>query len=767
MNKINRSLWTVVISFFVIVVSIHPCFAQGWTVQTSGTTADLRGVSFINADTGFIVGYPGLILHTTNGGTTWLHDSSGTIDSLERIQFINKTTGWVVGLDGDILHTTDGGHHWVPQASNVTNSLYSISFVNENVGTVVGNYSTILRTTDGGGSWAQQSSPVYSHFNAVSFVNVDTGTAVGTWGMIIHTIDGGTTWTTQASGTTEHLYGVSFPSANEGIIDGDHGLVLRTTNGGETWTPQSSGTANWLERSFFVDVQIGVIVGYNGTILHTFDGGITWINQISGTANALRGVSFVSNEIGTVVGDYGTILRTTSAGFPIAPFNLSARAVDFGSVRIGVGKTEHVTATNPSKDSLYVTDLSTDSTFSISPNASRIGPFMSQDYVITFLTSQIGRSQGDIIFAHRAPISPDTTNTLDTVHVEGTGVDPIFPLFDVVTDVPNDQGGKVTLVWDASSLDTNTTMLTFYSIWRALPQGQAQPGAASSSNALAKSFAGNGYLVRELDGVKYSWEWLGNQPAHRFSQYSYTASTLYDSSWTTDGKHYFLVSAQTSDPNTFYDSNIDSGHSADNLPPRPPTNFNAWQTGDNLELHWNPNSELDFFRYLLYRSQSPQIDPEQSTPLATISDTIFVDHVPLNGKNVYYVVYARDIHGNLSQASNEIGLNITEVGQRDALPAEYDISQNYPNPFNPTTRIRYQLPVESKVSLRIYNLLGQEVRTMVNENQSPGYKSIEWNSADNLGNILPSGLYLLDFEATDITNSSRSYSEVRKLLLMR
>jgi hypothetical protein len=64
------------------------------------------------------------------------------------------------------------------------------------------------------------------------------------------------------------------------------------------------------------------------------------------------------------------------------------------------------------------------------------------------------------------------------------------------------------------------------------------------------------------------------------------------------------------------------------------------------------------------------------------------------------------------------------------LPQQFALHQNYPNPFNPTTKIRYDIPVGSKVTLKIYDLLGQELTTLVNCAQEAGFKSIIWDAGD-------------------------------------
>ncbi|MFN0157215.1 MAG: FlgD immunoglobulin-like domain containing protein [Bacteroidota bacterium] len=94
------------------------------------------------------------------------------------------------------------------------------------------------------------------------------------------------------------------------------------------------------------------------------------------------------------------------------------------------------------------------------------------------------------------------------------------------------------------------------------------------------------------------------------------------------------------------------------------------------------------------------------------------------------------------------------------LPKNYDLDQNYPNPFNPSTKISYALPIESNVILKVFNHLGQEVRTLVNDQQSAGFKSVEWNSTNNAGQQVASGVYFYRLEAGGFVHT-------RKLLLLR
>jgi hypothetical protein len=90
-----------------------------------------------------------------------------------------------------------------------------------------------------------------------------------------------------------------------------------------------------------------------------------------------------------------------------------------------------------------------------------------------------------------------------------------------------------------------------------------------------------------------------------------------------------------------------------------------------------------------------------------------------------------------------------------AVPIEFSLYQNYPNPFNPSTVIRYQLPVNSWVTLKIYNLLGQEIATLVNEFQDAGFKSVEWEAGE-----VGSGVYFYKLTAGN-------YISTKKMILIR
>ena len=95
-----------------------------------------------------------------------------------------------------------------------------------------------------------------------------------------------------------------------------------------------------------------------------------------------------------------------------------------------------------------------------------------------------------------------------------------------------------------------------------------------------------------------------------------------------------------------------------------------------------------------------------------------------------------------------------------AVPTDYALGQNYPNPFNPSTKIAYSLPEAGPVRLAVYNLLGQEVRLLVDEVKAAGFQAVVWDGRDGRGHAVASGVYLYRLRAG-------AFTEARKMILLK
>ena len=94
------------------------------------------------------------------------------------------------------------------------------------------------------------------------------------------------------------------------------------------------------------------------------------------------------------------------------------------------------------------------------------------------------------------------------------------------------------------------------------------------------------------------------------------------------------------------------------------------------------------------------------------------------------------------------------------IPKEFSLSQNYPNPFNPKTRIQFDIPKSSHTTVVVYDLLGNKVATLIDENVMPGRHTLSWNAVDDFNRKLPSGIYFYQIQA-------EGFIDTKKMLLLK
>lgn len=109
----------------------------------------------------------------------------------------------------------------------------------------------------------------------------------------------------------------------------------------------------------------------------------------------------------------------------------------------------------------------------------------------------------------------------------------------------------------------------------------------------------------------------------------------------------------------------------------------------------------------------------------------------------------------------------TGIAGKGSIVQTFQLMQNYPNPFNPATTIRYTLPVAGKTVITIFNVLGQEVKRLVEAVEPAGDKSVVWNGSDKFDRQVSSGVYFYRITATSVGVPGRSYSSVKKMILLR
>lgn len=182
--------------------------------------------------------------------------------------------------------------------------------------------------------------------------------------------------------------------------------------------------------------------------------------------------------------------------------------------------------------------------------------------------------------------------------------------------------------------------------------------------------------------------------------------------------------------------------------------------GRDVELNWTTKTEVNTSKFLVERASS------STTPIwVNVGEVAasgnsnsekqysFVDKKLQSGKYSYRL---KIVDADGSYRYSDI------VEAEVSLPKEYAISQNYPNPFNPSTRIDYQLPFDSKVTIELYGITGEKVATILNNEQAAGYYTADIN-AGQLN--LASGVYIYRMNANN--QSGQSFVQVKKLMLTK
>ncbi len=184
--------------------------------------------------------------------------------------------------------------------------------------------------------------------------------------------------------------------------------------------------------------------------------------------------------------------------------------------------------------------------------------------------------------------------------------------------------------------------------------------------------------------------------------------------------------------------------------------FSALAGDNQVSLNWSVASESDLKEYRISKSLTREggyfgigsVDAQNSAAGARYS---FVDEDVQNGTTYYYKLHVEDMNGNISVYNIDGQSVVAEATPQGGLVAsEFSLSQNYPNPFNAQTAFSFNLPAATDVSLKVYDMLGREVATVVEGAMNAGTHTVNW-SAEGLA----TGVYLYTLKAGEVSQSNK------------
>ena len=197
------------------------------------------------------------------------------------------------------------------------------------------------------------------------------------------------------------------------------------------------------------------------------------------------------------------------------------------------------------------------------------------------------------------------------------------------------------------------------------------------------------------------------------------------------------------------------------------TSFELLETrNDGITLQWITESEINNLGFNLDRKTPitdwsqiasyithPALQGQGSVSHQTIYT--FTDNSVEENESYDYRLSDVDYGGNVEYHSLQL-MGVSALN----IPEQFALYSNYPNPFNPVTTIRYDLSKESLVDITIYDMLGNVVHNLVNANESPGYKSIQWNATNNQGEPVSAGVYLYKIQ-------TENFVDTKKMILLK
>ncbi len=782
-----------------IVVSSNS--GSSWVLQNSGFPNSLKGIS---PQANFICGSNGLIAKTTNAGVNYAAQVSGTINSLNSIALYGSSFGVAIGDNGTALNTSNGGTNWNANSLGITSHLNHIIPFDGQKGLIIGDNGVVFITT------------LEIPSLTFSFRRINTGTSLNLkyavlldsnniWitassGKILHTTNAGVNWQIINTGFTNDLYSISFPSTDVIYAVGLGGLIIKSTNGGATFSQMNSGTTSDL-KGIIVKNNIGTAIGNAGITLKNILGGnggaigvksqkqlnpntiSTWI-QNSGTFNqdirtnntagmewpkgsgktaifttGLCLAGYVNGELrlanasynGEYTGGYieNGIAKTSTDFqiFRVAPGDDCYNSVDYANWQTmipygapyrdvnGNGQYDACIDIPGVKNASQTTFICLidgfPQTHSTSEGFSGGTTPMNAEVHLTswaYADSVSGVSLSDVQFFKWEIINKN--NTAWTGFYSSIVCDP--DLGSATDDyIGCDSSRNLGYCFNATNTDgvygSNPPAVGMRMLRTPIRRSAGPNDTLGMTSFCYFTGTGSGGIVCEQD------------PSSAPSQaYNYMKGLKKDGTpWLNaiSTPPYITKFCYTGDPETGtgwteYTGIIKNcgGVTTGNVEPSPPGDrrYILSSGKDNFTFNHGDTQTVVMAQMIARGSNNRN----SVTKLKQLSDNVY---------NVFH-------NGNIS-----IGINYNP----SVVVNSFMLYQNYPNPFNPSTTIKFQIPENTFASLKIYDVSGKEISTVLNENLLRGEYEYNWNASN-----YSSGVYFYKLE-------TENFTQTRKMILVK
>jgi len=727
-------------------VSVAPYFPVG-TISSR-----LYDVAAAGDSTFFIAGYHYCGLLSTDGGKTYqmVTDFTYGYEQFRRVDMVDDQTIIVGGTGGHIVRSTDGGTTWDTLRTGSGQSVYILDFVDANTGYVFQGYGQWFKTVDGGDSFTP-----LNEWPAVSFwglaLPTDEKIVITGWGGGEMTIsnDGGMTWEYPLNfktGTAENLYECEFVDENTGMIAGGYGTMLKTNDGGNTWEPVPNPMKELTNKHYnalhYWNSDTLFAGGSSGYIFMSPDGGTTWKGDAYGSKTVydlwpITGTKIIASEssgqiwLSKVEGDSIYFEMVDDYG------SMSMRAVEFrGDVGIVVASKGYIYRTTISEvaDTLYEVFVDPDG-----------DDFYDVEFVndtLVFVVGEKGKiyrsgDAGQTWVKMDCPVDVTlqkvryrnfklwAVGQYGTILMLDLSPQPISiaeAKVDEDNDFTSDKKGEVVAVQGV------VTSINFVP-GKAKYFFQDETGGIClfGNFALDLNVGDEIKVIGEIDQYKGLVEIVPKSVSdvvvlstgNSVTPAKVSIADILNNGEALEGMLVQIDSVQLVNPSDW---------------PAEGNNASVMITDgvNELKMFIDKDTDID--------GSTP---PSGLFKVMAVVDQ-FTSSTPPNDGYDLMPSFRDDIE------------DISAVAGKERLPEVFKVYQNYPNPFNPSTTIKFDLPEDTRVSVVIYNILGNRVRTLVdNKMYRAGYHSLVWDGKDDNGNKVTSGIYIYRVQAGSRVSTRR------------
>lgn len=721
------------IMLFIFLLPSILCTQSTWIPQTVYPNLEFNAIKFFDNSTGIVSSSGGIILKTTDSGLSWYTIKTSSDLTVRSFFFISETNGFACGDSGLILFTTNRGESWIRRNSGTTNRINSMSQLSFNYFFACAAGGELLRTTNGGLSWSKQ---VIAGFdlNRIQFVDANNWFVCGDSVVILKTTNSGSLWNRYKyfdNGYNFYAKDIHFTSLSEGnaVIEP---WIYRTTNGGVNWF-LSSGIQGQGKRIKFINSTTGYVLTYGGPVYKTMNGGVNW--NYPGPENVYQSpwndFDNTDTNIFFICGKNGHILKTDnsfSTIMHIGGLEMNFSKFSFYSLAGGVSvNSNFVLTTSNCGNKWKIHSLGSNNWFEPTFTSFRKVKFSSYSN-----GAVIADNSGPFTFSQLVYRSSDGGNSFYGLIGGGTYQTAID--IEAVENTVYALGRFNSTSPQIYRADAGSNWITQYTF--NVSQFVSNIAFANVNTGIAAGYVNgtyqNFYARTTNGGTNWTEYPLG------------LTKRIRQAVMLGDGNGFILRDSGLISKTTDYG--------------------NSWETV--LEQGISTFKSIFFFdiyhgyavtndNRLAFSSNGGSVWSlhDVSDPVRNINTVQFID--PLNGFIGGDSVLFRTTDGGLTF------VNITGSN----LPVKYSLSQNYPNPFNPVTNIKFSIPLSRGVSgsagqgvfvkLIIYDLLGKEITTLINQQMQPGSYSVDWDASN-----FTSGVYFYSLIADDIT-------ETKKMVLVK